>query len=119
MKKSYKVKTDYYSDETLDIILKALPELGLSLPLSIDDCDNANEYFTDIEVSLATGLSNGYKIDMDELDDAADAHDALNQVDCENEGWGEPAISLEEFNRRLIERQHRLQLMDDSDEKIV
>ena len=105
MKKSYKVKTDYYPDETLDIILKALPELGLSLPLSIDDCYKANEHFTNIEVDLANGLTSGYKIDRNELDDAADAHDALNQVDCENDGWGKPAISLEEFNRRLMARQ--------------
>ena len=105
MKKSYKVKTEYYSDETLDTILKALPELGLSLPLSVDDCDEANEHFTDIEVDLANGLTSGYKIDRKELDDAAHANYALDQVDCENDGWGEPAISLEEFNRRLMARQ--------------
>ena len=38
-----------FTDEVLDTILKALPELGLSLPLSVDDCDKANEHFTDIE----------------------------------------------------------------------
>ena len=110
---------NYFTDEVLDTILKALPELGLSLPLSVDDCYKANEHFTDIEVDLANELTSGYKIDRKELDDAAHANSALDQVDCENDGWEEPAISLEEFNRRLIERQHRLQLMDDSDEKIV
>lgn len=57
------------SDETISLIKRYLPEIGIQLPLrNEEDIEKISDFFEEMEISLSNALGCGEKIDRKLLD---------------------------------------------------
>ena len=84
------------SDRTVELIRKYLSDMGLNLPLESEDMDVISDFFENMEVDMANGLSEGVETDRNLLEDISNAYDEVTYVDDDD------FIDMSKLNRRLM-----------------
>ncbi len=84
------------SDRTVELIRKYLSDMGLNLPLEAEDMDVISDFFENMEVDMANGLSEGVETDRNLLEDISNAYDEVTYVNDDD------FIDMSKLNRRLM-----------------
>lgn len=85
-------------DETILLIKRYLPEIGIQLPLTSEtDIETIADFFEEKEITLSNALSCGDEIDRQLLDAVARAFDDLALFEDDD------FHDIESLNRRLME----------------
>lgn len=86
------------SDETISLIKRYLPEIGIQLPLrNEEDIEKISDFFEEMEISLSNALGCGEKIDRKLLDSAARAFDDMAIIEDDD------FHDIDNLNRRLTD----------------
>ncbi len=83
------------SEASVRLLKKYLPEIGLSVPLSESDLDEASDFFDAMEFSLAVDKNEGREYDQDLLDSASNAYDDFTPIEDDD------FIDMDALNARL------------------
>ena len=82
-------------EASVRLLKKYLPEIGLSIPLSESDLDEASDFFDAMEFSLAVDKNEGREYDQDLLDAASNAYDDFTPIEDDD------FIDMDALNARL------------------
>ena len=84
-------------DETILLIKRYLPDIGIQLPLTCEeDVEAIADFFEEMEISLSNALGCGERIDRQLLDSAANAFDDLAVIEDDD------FHDIDDLNRRLM-----------------
>jgi hypothetical protein len=85
------------SNETVSMIKRYLPEIGIQLPLrDEEDIEKISDFFEEMEISLSNALGCGERIDRQLLNSAACAFDDLAIIEDDD------FHDVDDLNKRLL-----------------
>ena len=82
-------------EASVRLLKKYLPEIGLSVPLSESDLDEASDFFDAMEFSLAVDKNEGREYDQELLDAVCRAYDDFTPIEDDD------YIDMDALNARL------------------
>ena len=82
-------------EASVRLLKKYLPEIGLSIPLSESDLDEASDFFDAMEFSLAVDKNEGREYDQDLLDAVCRAYDDFTPIEDDD------FIDMDALNAKL------------------